>query len=107
MAGKGLNADMIMEAATFLIGACSCEAKELNPGVDLLFTAEWEQGLAAPPPKQTVPQPLLKPRVPDPEPEPAPAAPAPKEGSTNPVLWVALAAAALLVAVTGRRLLKP
>jgi hypothetical protein len=109
MAGKGLNADMISEAGMFLIGACSCEAKELNPGVDLLFAADWENGLAAPPPKEPVPQPLLKPRVSDPEPAPAPAPvpppAAPKEGS-NVLLWAGLAVAGVFVAITGRRLLK-
>src|SRR5262249_51816585 len=33
MAGKGLTAENIAEAGAFLVGACSCEAKELNPGV--------------------------------------------------------------------------
>jgi hypothetical protein len=104
MAGKGLNADMISEAGMFLTGACSCEAKELNPGVDLLFAADWESGLSAPPPKEPVPVPLLKPR--EPEPEPAPAGPAPKEESSKGLLWGALAVAGVLVAITGRRLLK-
>jgi len=102
MAGKGLNADMISEAGMFLTGACSCEAKELNPGVDLLFAADWEAGLSAPPPKEPVPVPLLKPRAPEPEPAPA----APKKESSNVLLWGALVVAGLLVAITGRRLLK-
>lgn len=106
MAGKGLNADMISEAAIFLIGACSCEAKELNPGLDLLFAADWETGLTAAPPREPVPVPLLKPRAPEPEAAPAPAPAVPKENASV-VLWVALVVAGLLVAVTGRRLLKP
>jgi len=32
------NADV----AEFLIGACSCQVKELNPGFDLLLAADWE-----------------------------------------------------------------
>ena len=41
LAGKGINHETLDEAATFLIGKCSCEVKELNPGVDLLLTADW------------------------------------------------------------------
>lgn len=40
--GKGIRAANIMEAATYLCGACSCEIKEQNPGIDLLMTADWE-----------------------------------------------------------------
>jgi hypothetical protein len=40
--GKEINADVIGEVATFLCGACSCTVKQLNPGVDLLFAADWE-----------------------------------------------------------------
>jgi hypothetical protein len=99
MAGKGLNADMIAEAGSFLIGACSCEAKELNPGVDLLFAADWEAGLASAPVREPVPTPVLKPRPPERE---APSAP--PEGS-KAFLWGALLVAGLAVAVTGRRIL--
>ena len=107
MAGKGLNAEMISEAGMFLTGACSCEAKELNPGVDLLFAADWEQGLSAPPPKEPVPVPLLKPRAPEPTTSPVVGdTPEPKKESSNVLLWGALIVAGLLVAITGRRLLK-
>lgn len=41
LAGKGINHETLDEAATFLTGKCSCEVKELNPGVDLLLTADW------------------------------------------------------------------
>jgi hypothetical protein len=101
MAGKGLTPDNIAEAALFLIGACSCEAKDLNPGLDLLFTADWENGLRAAPPPVPVPTPLLKPRPVEPDPAPAPARP---EGSGG-YLWGALLVAGLAVAITGRRLL--
>jgi hypothetical protein len=40
--GKDLTAKQLEETARFLCGACSCQVKELNPGVDLLFTARWE-----------------------------------------------------------------
>lgn len=43
LAGKGIRHETIDEAATFLIGKCSCQVKELNPGVDLLLAADWDQ----------------------------------------------------------------
>jgi hypothetical protein len=42
---ENLNADNIAQAAMFLCGACSCEVKALNPGVDLLVSADWDGGL--------------------------------------------------------------
>ncbi len=41
--GDGITADNIHESAAFLVGACSCEVKELNPGFDLLLTAQWDE----------------------------------------------------------------
>ena len=43
LVGKGIAAETIEEAATFLIGKCSCQVKEQNPGIDLLFTADWKK----------------------------------------------------------------
>jgi hypothetical protein len=40
--GAGITADNVVESATFLVGACSCEVKDLNPGFDLLLAANWE-----------------------------------------------------------------
>src|SRR5436190_9998411 len=102
MAGAGLNASNIAEAGGFLVGACSCEAKELNPGVDLLFSADWEAGLAAAPERAPIPTPLLKPRPA--EPVEAAGPPATPPGS-RAYLWGALIVAGLLVAITGRRVL--
>ena len=39
--GKGIHADNILEACTYLCSACSCEIKEQNPGIDLLMAADW------------------------------------------------------------------
>ncbi len=41
--GGGINDTTIDEACGFLIGACSCEVKELNPGTDLLMAVDWER----------------------------------------------------------------
>ena len=43
LAGKGIRHETLDEAATFLIGKCSCQVKELNPGVDLLLAADWDK----------------------------------------------------------------
>ena len=43
LAGKGIRHETLDEAATFLIGKCSCQVKELNPGVDLLLAADWSR----------------------------------------------------------------
>lgn len=45
LAGKGITHETLDEAAGFLIGRCSCQVKEQNPGVDLLLAADWEGGL--------------------------------------------------------------
>lgn len=47
LVGAGIRAEMIDEAAEFLIGKCSCQVKELNPGVDLLLRADWPRIIEA------------------------------------------------------------
>jgi len=37
----------IEQACLFLLGACSCQAKALNPGWDLLLSADWDTELGA------------------------------------------------------------
>jgi len=98
MAGAGLNPQNITDTGNFLIGACSCEAKEFNPGLDLLFAADWEAGLAAGAEVPKAPEPLLKPRPPE------AAEPVRVSGSSS-VLWIALLIAGFLVAFSGRRIL--
>ncbi len=40
--GDGINEWNIREAAEFLTGPCSCQAKLLNPGVDMLMAVDWD-----------------------------------------------------------------
>ncbi len=47
LVGDGIKNETIDKAATFLIGKCSCEVKEQNPGFDLLLAADWKALLAA------------------------------------------------------------
>jgi hypothetical protein len=42
LAGQEINSDNLGAAAAFLTGACSCQVKQLNPGVDLLLAADWD-----------------------------------------------------------------
>jgi hypothetical protein len=49
--GRGIHADNLREAASYLCGACSCEIKEQNPGMDLLLTADWTPVDQAPKPE--------------------------------------------------------
>ncbi len=39
--GEEIEPEEIREAAEFLTGPCSCEVKEMNPGYDLLLSANW------------------------------------------------------------------
>lgn len=39
---KGIKHETIDEAASFLIGSCSCQVKEKNPGADLLMAVDWK-----------------------------------------------------------------
>lgn len=43
LVGKGIRAETIDEAAQFLIGSCSCQVKEQNPGVDIAMAVDWRQ----------------------------------------------------------------
>jgi len=45
LVGEGINEENIYEACAFLVGPCACEIKSLNPGRDLLISANWEAGL--------------------------------------------------------------
>ncbi len=99
--GKGITAENVSDYCAFLCGACSCEAKRFNPGLDLLFEVDWKEKFEAPPPAPAIPAVVLKPRVPDPPlPPPDPGLP------WRHALWAGAALAGLLVLVTGWRLLR-
>jgi hypothetical protein len=42
LAGSELSVDRVDADVAFILGACSCEVKELNPGYDLLMAAAWD-----------------------------------------------------------------
>ncbi len=41
LVGKGINRANILDACGFLVGSCSCEVKDQNPGVDLFMNVDW------------------------------------------------------------------
>ena len=43
LVGAGINEDNIAEACMFLVGACTCQVKQLNPGTDLLMAVDWDR----------------------------------------------------------------
>jgi hypothetical protein len=44
---KGFGDEQIDEVCLFLLGACSCRVKNLNPGWDLLLASDWDEALKA------------------------------------------------------------
>jgi hypothetical protein len=91
-----VDSEVLRRTTTFLCGACSCELKEGNPGIDLLLSADWEAllGLAGEekqPPRQAPPV--------------AVSAGNPSPRSHPPWLYAAILGAGLLVILTGARVL--
>ena len=41
--GKGINAETIEMTARELIGPCTCQIKEQNPGIDMLMAVDWDR----------------------------------------------------------------
>ncbi|MEX2382122.1 MAG: hypothetical protein WD490_07050 [Opitutales bacterium] len=42
---SNINEDILTELCWFLVGPCSCQVKALNPGHDLILTADWENSI--------------------------------------------------------------
>ena len=42
LVGQGINPSNIRRACEFIIGPCSCQVKDTNPGIDLLLKATWD-----------------------------------------------------------------
>jgi hypothetical protein len=56
LVGEHSNEESIFSAGSFLVEACTCQVKWMNPGIDLLFAAEWEKIWEAGEPVQEVPE---------------------------------------------------
>jgi hypothetical protein len=42
LVGKGISPETIKSASSFIVGPCSCQVKEQNPGFDLLLSHDWD-----------------------------------------------------------------
>ena len=45
LVGKGIFRDTVAMASRFVVGPCSCQVKEQNPGFDLLLAVDWDEKL--------------------------------------------------------------
>lgn len=45
LVGKGISAETVRTASSFMAGPCSCQVKNQNPGFDLLLRADWKEAL--------------------------------------------------------------
>jgi hypothetical protein len=118
LVGAGITPQNIHNSAAFLVGPCSCQVKDQNPGFDLLLAADWSQLLsiseeaaaeaAAPEEPVLVPIPSGSTRLPAPT---GPVAIAvPTRTSYAPMLWIVgglavvglLAMTVMVVAIKGR-----
>ena len=90
--GKGLTAGEVAQVAAFACGACSCQVKELNPGVDLLLRADWQRLLDVTADAEEAPA-VAAPPIP---PGSRPAAEETKPGGTTWVVPAALVGAVAL-----------
>ncbi len=111
LAGEALKPESVADLAEFVTGSCSCEVKELNPGFDLLVSADWDALLelgAAPeePPPLAIPAPVLPPPRPAPAAEPPPPArrEAPPAEPSRTWMWIGLFGAAGFVLIAGLNL---
>jgi hypothetical protein len=59
LAGEELSVENINAATEYLCGACSCEIKAQNPGMDLLLAVNWEDAIE----ERTIQDPPLPPLV--------------------------------------------
>ena len=41
LVGRDINENLIAETSIFMTGPCSCQAKMLNPGLDMLISRDW------------------------------------------------------------------
>jgi hypothetical protein len=102
--GPDLTGEQIEQAARFLCGACSCQVKELNPGFDLLLSADWDDilgGSVSTDADRHRPRGAVNPTIPSGQP---PAATDNARREERPLwLWLVVGAAGLLTVVTGVR----
>jgi hypothetical protein len=65
LVGKGIFRDTIAMASSFVVGPCSCQVKDQNPGFDLLLAVDWDEKIGGsvisdPPPEKSAKPVLLE-----------------------------------------------
>lgn len=92
--GAQLKPATIERWASFLCGACSCQVKELNPGIDLLMPAAWDELLNAidTPAPPTLSAPPIPPGAPPKKAE---------RPARSPWVWPAVGLTAMVVVLIG------
>ncbi|HUT33572.1 MAG TPA: hypothetical protein VNE39_08845 [Planctomycetota bacterium] len=112
--GAGINADNITDVCAFICGPCSCQVKAMNPGWDLLVSADWAAVFDGPLVREPE-EPVLTGSVHAPAPKEevpsaAPPAPAPPPAKArSPLLrntLLAVAAGVLILAIGSFALLR-
>ncbi|MEO6785845.1 MAG: hypothetical protein ABI318_06895, partial [Chthoniobacteraceae bacterium] len=81
---EGFGDEQIDEACLFLLAACSCQVKRMNPGWDLLLDVDWNESLQSigfPPPPDAISTPDISAAKPEAAP-PEPAKPGPPKPET-------------------------
>lgn len=63
LVGEGIESSLLREAIAFVMGPCSCQVKEQNPGFDLLLDVDWEKHLGDKLISQPAPEVNIAPRV--------------------------------------------
>lgn len=45
LVGRGIDAGNIEDSCRFICGDCSCQVKQQNPGIDMLFAVNWDESV--------------------------------------------------------------
>ncbi|MGB7346156.1 MAG: hypothetical protein WBD20_18200 [Pirellulaceae bacterium] len=61
--GKGIAEDTVGIASRFIIGPCSCQVKNQNPGFDLLMTCDWDDKIGTAKLSDEIPEERTKPKL--------------------------------------------
>ncbi len=109
--GDGIEADTLRTAASYLVGACSCQVKADNPGVDMLMSMPWDDlvestakspelpelaGIVPEPPKAEPPVSTTEPTADRPPMDNPPVALA-EDSSSHTLLWTTLGTLLLML----------
>jgi hypothetical protein len=104
LVGEGIAADNIAGCCEFVVGPCACQVKAMNPGTDILMTADWDSFQGGPSAKPVELPPLSLPTPIRPT-EQSPAGAAAKLGAPKPATTTSAPAGAELPSMLLRNVL--